>query len=62
MGRESAKSRRKEIHLCIIDDFSRFTWTMFLRSKDETTEVLINFAKDDPDEAESQNRRDQVGQ
>ncbi|GKC18168.1 integrase, catalytic region, zinc finger, CCHC-type containing protein, partial [Tanacetum coccineum] len=27
----------------IIDDYSRYTWTYFLRSKDETPAVLINF-------------------
>nr|GEX90233.1 putative reverse transcriptase domain-containing protein [Tanacetum cinerariifolium] len=33
-------------HLCsslIVDDYSRYTWTHFLRSKDETPEVLIDF-------------------
>lgn len=29
----------------IIDDFSRFTWTRFLRMKDEVTEVLIALIK-----------------
>ncbi|GJU27729.1 retrovirus-related pol polyprotein from transposon TNT 1-94, partial [Tanacetum coccineum] len=27
------------------DDYSRYTWTHFLRSKDETPEVLINFLR-----------------
>nr|GEW21124.1 putative ribonuclease H-like domain-containing protein [Tanacetum cinerariifolium] len=27
----------------IIDDYSRYTWTLFLRSKDETLEVLKDF-------------------
>ncbi|GJV31393.1 retrovirus-related pol polyprotein from transposon TNT 1-94 [Tanacetum coccineum] len=31
--------------LVIVDDYSRYTWTHFLRSKDETPEVLINFLK-----------------
>nr|GEV94736.1 retrovirus-related Pol polyprotein from transposon TNT 1-94 [Tanacetum cinerariifolium] len=31
--------------LVIIDDYSRYTWTYFLRSKDETPEVLIDFLK-----------------
>nr|GEY12391.1 hypothetical protein [Tanacetum cinerariifolium] len=31
--------------LVIIDDYSRYTWTHFLRSKDETSEVLIDFLK-----------------
>nr|GEZ09130.1 retrovirus-related Pol polyprotein from transposon TNT 1-94 [Tanacetum cinerariifolium] len=29
----------------IVDDYSRYTWTHFLRSKDETPEVLINFLR-----------------
>ncbi|GJR19436.1 integrase, catalytic region, zinc finger, CCHC-type containing protein [Tanacetum coccineum] len=29
--------------LVIVDDFSRYTWTHFLRSKDETPGVLIDF-------------------
>nr|GEW13872.1 hypothetical protein [Tanacetum cinerariifolium] len=29
--------------LVIVDDYSRYTWTYFLRSKDETPEVLIDF-------------------
>nr|GFC14948.1 retrovirus-related Pol polyprotein from transposon TNT 1-94 [Tanacetum cinerariifolium] len=35
-------------HLCsslIVDDYSRYTWTHFLRSKDETPEVLIEFLR-----------------
>ncbi|GKD49218.1 retrovirus-related pol polyprotein from transposon TNT 1-94, partial [Tanacetum coccineum] len=28
-----------------VDDYSRYTWTHILRSKDETPEVLINFLK-----------------
>ncbi|GJX94844.1 retrovirus-related pol polyprotein from transposon TNT 1-94 [Tanacetum coccineum] len=31
--------------LVIVDDYSRYTWTHFLRSKDETPEVLIDFLK-----------------
>nr|GEV01073.1 hypothetical protein [Tanacetum cinerariifolium] len=31
--------------LVIVDDYSRYTWTHFLRSKDETPEVLINFLR-----------------
>ncbi|GKG14855.1 putative ribonuclease H-like domain-containing protein, partial [Tanacetum coccineum] len=27
----------------IVDDYSRYTWTLFLRSKDETQEVLKDF-------------------
>nr|GFC91700.1 integrase, catalytic region, zinc finger, CCHC-type, peptidase aspartic, catalytic [Tanacetum cinerariifolium] len=29
----------------IIDDYSRYTWTHFLRSKDETPKVLIDFLR-----------------
>nr|GEU77284.1 hypothetical protein [Tanacetum cinerariifolium] len=29
--------------LVIVDDYSRYTWTLFLRSKDETSEVLNDF-------------------
>nr|GEX14298.1 retrovirus-related Pol polyprotein from transposon TNT 1-94 [Tanacetum cinerariifolium] len=35
-------------HLCsslIVDDYSRYIWTHFLRSKDETPEVLIDFLR-----------------
>ncbi|GJZ93699.1 retrovirus-related pol polyprotein from transposon TNT 1-94 [Tanacetum coccineum] len=35
----------KKYILVIIDDFSRFTWVKFLRSKDETPEVVIKFLK-----------------
>ncbi|GJX20514.1 retrovirus-related pol polyprotein from transposon TNT 1-94 [Tanacetum coccineum] len=31
--------------LVIVDDYSRFTWVKFLRSKDETSEVVIKFLK-----------------
>nr|GEV41983.1 retrovirus-related Pol polyprotein from transposon TNT 1-94 [Tanacetum cinerariifolium] len=31
--------------LVTIDDYSRYTWTHFLRSKDETSEFLINFLR-----------------
>ncbi|GJW35422.1 retrovirus-related pol polyprotein from transposon TNT 1-94 [Tanacetum coccineum] len=31
--------------LVIVDDYSRYTWTRFLISKDETPKVLINFLK-----------------
>nr|GEV94077.1 retrovirus-related Pol polyprotein from transposon TNT 1-94 [Tanacetum cinerariifolium] len=31
--------------LVIVDDYSRYTWTYFLRSKDETPEVLIGFLR-----------------
>ncbi|GJZ19676.1 retrovirus-related pol polyprotein from transposon TNT 1-94 [Tanacetum coccineum] len=35
----------KKYVLVIVDDYSRYTWTRFLRSKDETPEVLIDFLK-----------------
>ncbi|GJS22472.1 integrase, catalytic region, zinc finger, CCHC-type containing protein [Tanacetum coccineum] len=35
----------KKYILVIIDDYSRFTWVKFLRSKDETSEVVIKFLK-----------------
>ncbi|GJT97418.1 retrovirus-related pol polyprotein from transposon TNT 1-94 [Tanacetum coccineum] len=35
----------KKYILVIIDDYSRFTWVKFLRSKDETPEFVINFLK-----------------
>ncbi|GJX59785.1 retrovirus-related pol polyprotein from transposon TNT 1-94, partial [Tanacetum coccineum] len=33
----------KKYMLVIVDDYSRYTWTHFLRSKDETPKVLIAF-------------------
>nr|GFA11140.1 retrovirus-related Pol polyprotein from transposon TNT 1-94 [Tanacetum cinerariifolium] len=35
----------KRYVLVIVDDYSRYTWTHFLMSKDETPEVLINFLR-----------------
>nr|GEY42376.1 hypothetical protein [Tanacetum cinerariifolium] len=35
----------KRYVLVIVDDYSRYTWTRFLRSKDETFEVLIDFLR-----------------
>ncbi|GJR12940.1 retrovirus-related pol polyprotein from transposon TNT 1-94 [Tanacetum coccineum] len=35
----------KKYILVIVDDFSRYTWTLILRSKDETPEVLKEFLK-----------------
>ncbi|GKC63297.1 retrovirus-related pol polyprotein from transposon TNT 1-94 [Tanacetum coccineum] len=35
----------KKYVLVIVDDYSRYMWTHFLRSKDETPEVLIDFLK-----------------
>ncbi|KAJ9536644.1 hypothetical protein OSB04_un000193 [Centaurea solstitialis] len=31
--------------LVIVDDFSRYTWTKFLNTKDETSSLIINFIK-----------------
>ncbi|GKD25658.1 retrovirus-related pol polyprotein from transposon TNT 1-94 [Tanacetum coccineum] len=36
---------RKKYILVIVEDYSRYTWTLFLRSKDETPEVLKDFLK-----------------
>nr|GEU32034.1 hypothetical protein [Tanacetum cinerariifolium] len=33
----------KKYILVIVDDYSRYTWTLFIRSKDETPEVLKEF-------------------
>ncbi|GJT26391.1 retrovirus-related pol polyprotein from transposon TNT 1-94 [Tanacetum coccineum] len=33
----------KKYILVIVDDYSRYTWTLFLRSKDETPEVLKDY-------------------
>ncbi|GJQ95686.1 retrovirus-related pol polyprotein from transposon TNT 1-94 [Tanacetum coccineum] len=35
----------KKYILVIVDDYSRFIWVKFLRSKDETPEFVINFLK-----------------
>ncbi|GJW27072.1 retrovirus-related pol polyprotein from transposon TNT 1-94 [Tanacetum coccineum] len=35
----------KKYILVIVDDYSRFTWVKFLRSKDETLEFIIKFQK-----------------
>ncbi|GJY69372.1 integrase, catalytic region, zinc finger, CCHC-type containing protein [Tanacetum coccineum] len=35
----------KKYILVIVDDYSRFTWVKFLRSKDETPEVVTKFLK-----------------
>ncbi|GJQ96479.1 retrovirus-related pol polyprotein from transposon TNT 1-94 [Tanacetum coccineum] len=35
----------KKYILVIVDDYSRFTWVKFLRSKDETPEVVMKFLK-----------------
>nr|GFB50819.1 hypothetical protein [Tanacetum cinerariifolium] len=35
----------KKYTLVIVDDYSRFTWVKFLRSKDETPDFIIKFLK-----------------
>nr|GEV17992.1 retrovirus-related Pol polyprotein from transposon TNT 1-94 [Tanacetum cinerariifolium] len=35
----------KRYVLVIVDDYSKYTWTYFLRSKDETPDVLIDFLR-----------------
>ncbi|GKF64193.1 retrovirus-related pol polyprotein from transposon TNT 1-94, partial [Tanacetum coccineum] len=40
---QSISGRKYE--LVIVDDFSRFTWVKFLRSKDEVPEFVIKFLK-----------------
>ncbi|GJX32210.1 retrovirus-related pol polyprotein from transposon TNT 1-94 [Tanacetum coccineum] len=35
----------KKYIMVIVDDYSRYTWTLFLRSKDETLEFLKDFLK-----------------
>nr|GEY26579.1 retrovirus-related Pol polyprotein from transposon TNT 1-94 [Tanacetum cinerariifolium] len=35
----------KKYILIIVDDYSRFTWVKFLRSKDETSDFIIKFLK-----------------
>nr|GFC99235.1 ribonuclease H-like domain-containing protein [Tanacetum cinerariifolium] len=35
----------KRYILVIVDDYSRYTWVHFLRSKDEAPEVIIKFLK-----------------
>ncbi|GJR42091.1 retrovirus-related pol polyprotein from transposon TNT 1-94 [Tanacetum coccineum] len=39
-----ASINRKKYILVIVDDYSRYTWTLFLRSKDETPDVLKNLS------------------
>ncbi|GJS70198.1 retrovirus-related pol polyprotein from transposon TNT 1-94 [Tanacetum coccineum] len=44
--RSSFKSKTvpsRDYYWLIVDDYSRYTWTLFLRSKDETPEVLKDF-------------------
>nr|GEX77631.1 copia protein [Tanacetum cinerariifolium] len=39
------KRKLKEVHPLIVDDYSRFTWVNFLRSKDEALNFIIKFLK-----------------
>ncbi|GJR11459.1 retrovirus-related pol polyprotein from transposon TNT 1-94 [Tanacetum coccineum] len=45
LGKAKQSFNGKKYVLVIVDDYSRYTWTHFLRSKDETPEVLIDFLK-----------------
>ncbi|GJV94723.1 retrovirus-related pol polyprotein from transposon TNT 1-94 [Tanacetum coccineum] len=45
LGKAKQSINGKKYVLVIVDDYSRYTWTHFLRSKDETPEVLIDFLK-----------------
>ena len=36
---------KKKYCLVIVDDFTRFTWTFFLHSKDEASQIIINHIK-----------------
>nr|GFB85890.1 hypothetical protein [Tanacetum cinerariifolium] len=40
-----ASINRKRYVLVIVDDYSRYTWVHFLKSKDEALEVIITFLK-----------------
>nr|GFB50385.1 retrovirus-related Pol polyprotein from transposon TNT 1-94 [Tanacetum cinerariifolium] len=40
-----ASINRKQYILVIVDDYSRYTWVHFLRSKDKAPEVIIKFLK-----------------
>ncbi|KAI3510741.1 hypothetical protein L1887_17875 [Cichorium endivia] len=37
--------RKKKYILVIVDDYSRFTWVLFLRNKSDAAEEIINFIK-----------------
>ncbi|KAI3681020.1 hypothetical protein L6452_35801 [Arctium lappa] len=50
----------KKYVLVIVDDYSRYTWVKFLRSKHETPEVLINFLKTTQDVASEQSSSEPV--
>ena len=36
---------KKKYYLVIVDNFTRFSWTFFLLSKDETSQFIINHIK-----------------
>ena len=36
---------KKKYFLVIVDDFTRFSWTFFLHSKDEASQLIINHIK-----------------
>ncbi|GKF57291.1 retrovirus-related pol polyprotein from transposon TNT 1-94 [Tanacetum coccineum] len=40
-----ASINRKRYILVIVDDYSRFTWVRFLRTKDEAPEAIIKYIK-----------------
>ncbi|XP_070014264.1 uncharacterized protein [Nicotiana sylvestris] len=45
-GHVRVQSRRgKRYIFMIVDDYSKFTWTLFLKNKDETVEVFVAFVK-----------------
>ncbi|GJS25168.1 retrovirus-related pol polyprotein from transposon TNT 1-94 [Tanacetum coccineum] len=45
LGKAKRNFNGKKYMLVIVDDDSRYTWTNFLRSKNKTPEVLIDFLK-----------------
>ncbi|GJU41422.1 retrovirus-related pol polyprotein from transposon TNT 1-94 [Tanacetum coccineum] len=45
LGKSKRNINGKKYVLVIVDDYSIYTWTHFLRSKDETPEVLIDFLR-----------------
>nr|GEU36268.1 retrovirus-related Pol polyprotein from transposon TNT 1-94 [Tanacetum cinerariifolium] len=45
LARKDMSINRKRYILVIVDDYSRFTWVKFLRSKDETSQFVIKFLK-----------------
>ncbi|GJY75803.1 retrovirus-related pol polyprotein from transposon TNT 1-94 [Tanacetum coccineum] len=45
LGKANQSFNGKKYVLVIVDDYSRYTWTHFLRSKDKTPKVLTDFLK-----------------